>query len=81
MGGTKQMIGHIGCEHAMDLDTIKYHKSGRVGRCKKCGIKLYLVLSKQIPEPRTRPKGSKKARRRARQKILEKGSSPPSLLL
>lgn len=79
MDGTKQMTKVFGCEHEIDLDTIKYHKRGRVGLCKKCKVRVYLIMSREHPKPRTRPKGSKKARKRARQKIKERNGSPSSL--
>lgn len=70
------------CKHEIDLTTIEHHNRGRVGVCKKCGTKLYLVLSREHPEARNRFKGSKKARlklRGVRQKILERNGSPPRL--
>ena len=45
------------CQHEIDPETLEYHKKyGRIGRCKKCGCKMYLTrFIKQVNKkpPRT----------------------------
>lgn len=66
-----------GCEHVPDPDTFEYDKTfGRSVKCKKCGARL--VPTPRPPEPRKRPKMSKKERRRLRavkERINAKGET------
>ena len=53
------------CIHEIDPKTVEYYKRGRIGICRKCKAKLILTQFLKV-QKRTQPKGSKKARLKAR---------------
>lgn len=69
------------CKHEIDESSLTYHpKYGRVGHCKKCGIKMFrsLIITPKN-KPRKENKLTKKERKRLRKKInVNKETNPQS---
>ena len=60
-----------GCKHEIAKTSLEYSKNyGRVGICKFCGRKMYATIITSNPK-RTRPKMSKKERRKMNKLIRE----------